>query len=264
MANKNSDIGPGITKLIAHTLPLSQIAEQFRTLRTNINFLSQEQEIRSIVITSSQMAEGKSTSAANLSIVFAQDNKKVLLIDGDLRKPVLHQIFKLNNATGLSTVLEQEDNVKNAIQNTAIHGLDLLTAGPPPPNPAELLGSKHMDKLMKELLGNYDLLIIDSPPVLSVADSQILANKCEGTLLVINAGATKKETAIQAKEVISSSNGKLMGAVLNNFSHQRNNGLYPYGKAAIQENERNVTTSSFDAKRSFLEKMKINKFGRSL
>lgn len=264
MMDKNSESGQGITQLIAHTLPLSQVAEQFRTLRTNINFLSPQQEIRSIVITSAQMEEGKSTSAVNLSIVFAQDHKKVLLIDGDLRKPVLHQVFKLNNDSGLSAVLGQGDNLKDAIKKTVIQGLDLLTAGPLPHNPAELLGSKLMVRLMDELLADYDLLIIDSPPLLSVADSQILANKCEGTLLVINAGATKIDSAIQAKEAIASSNGRLLGAVLNNFANQKSNEGYPYGKTEAREAEAQAATNGFNPKRSFLEKMKTNKFGRSL
>ncbi|MDN7244586.1 CpsD/CapB family tyrosine-protein kinase [Planococcus shenhongbingii] len=215
-------------KMIAYTQPESQVAEQFRKLRTNINFLLPENELRSIAVTSASSSEGKTTAAANLSIVYTQAGKRVLLIDGDLRQPALHQTFNLSNASGISTVLAKEDDLKNAIKPTAIERLDVLTSGPAVAMSAEFLGSETMNQLMEHLLTIYDLLVFDSPPVLLVADGQILTNKCQGTLLVINTGHTEKQLAIQAKETIESSGGKLLGAILNNFKASKKGPGNPY------------------------------------
>lgn len=214
--------------MIACTQPDSQVAEQFRTLRTNLDFLLPESELRSIAVTSAAASEGKTTAAANLSIVYSQAGKKVLLIDGDLRLPSLHHIFNLSNASGISSVIAMDDAVENAIKPTSVAGLDVMTSGPAVAMPAEFLASEAMDRLMEHLLTVYDLLVVDSPPVLLVADGQILANKCQGTLLVINTGHTEKQLAIQAKETIESSGGWLLGAVLNNFTESKKGPENPY------------------------------------
>ncbi|WKA57744.1 CpsD/CapB family tyrosine-protein kinase [Planococcus shenhongbingii] len=204
-------------KLITSINPKSLVSEQYRTLRTNINFSSPDRDIRSIVVTSAAHSEGKSTTAANLAIVYAQEGKKVLLIDGDLRKPTMHYIFSIKNTVGLSSVLVRQNTLENVISTTEIENLDLITSGPLPPNPVELLGSKSLEALLKKLEESYDVLIIDTPPILAVADGQVLANRCEGAILVINSGETVKEDAIKAKELIMASNSRLIGAVLNNF-----------------------------------------------
>lgn len=216
-------------KLIAFTNPRSRVSEQFRTLRTNIHFTSPDGDIRSLVITSASHSEGKSTAASNLAIVFAQEGKRVLFIDADMRKPTMHHTFKLNNSRGLSNVLARQIALKVAIQPAEIENLDLLPCGPIPPNPAELLSSQNMDLLFEQALDVYDLLIFDTPPVLSVTDSVILANKCEGTILVINSGKTEKEHAIKAKEAITASTKtRLLGAIINNVKVQKDTAYAQY------------------------------------
>lgn len=204
--------------LIAYTTPRSFVTEQYRTLRTNINFSSIDHDIRSIVVTSAAPAEGKSTTAANLAIVYAQEGKTVLLIDGDMRRPTMHHTFRVKNVHGLSSVLTSRAAIQDVVRATPIKGLNLLTCGPIPPNPAELFASKSMGKLIEHLKELYDLVIFDSPPLLSVTDGQILMNKCEGVVLVLKSGTTEKQEAMKAKEVIKLSNSKLLGVVLNNYS----------------------------------------------
>lgn len=201
------------------TLSESQsfISEQFRTIRTNINFSLPDHGSRAILITSSIPGEGKSTNAANLAVVFAQEGKKVLLIDADMRKPTLHLTFNLQNTIGLSNILVGKHYIYNGIQETPIVGLFTLTSGPIPPNPAELLSSKNMDLLLEFARENYNIIIIDAPPLLSVTDGQILGNKCDGTLLIINSGVTDRSNVLKAKNVLISSHAKILGVVLNNY-----------------------------------------------
>jgi protein-tyrosine kinase len=216
--------------IITHLEPRDPISEQYRTIRTNIQFSSVDETIQSILVTSSAPSEGKSTTVANLAIVFAQAGKKVLLIDGDLRKPTVHYTFRLHNNIGLTNVLTKQSTLDNAANKTEIENLYVLTSGPIPPNPAELLGSKAMDELLENAEQEFDIVIFDTPPVLAVTDAQILANKCNGTILVVNSGKTEIEPAMKAKELLLNSKGKLLGVVLNQKKAKDSQYYYYYGR----------------------------------
>lgn len=201
--------------LIAHNNPKSYITEQFRLIRNNIHFSSVDKEIKLIVVTSPDPSDGKSTTAANLAIVLAQQGKQVLLIDADLRKPSIHYIFRVSNIDGLTSVITKEASLEMAISRTQIPDLDILTSGPLPPNPSELLNTKMMELVMEEIKLRYDYVIFDTPPVLSVTDSQILANKSDGVVMVVASGKTDRVRAMKAKELLQQANSQLLGVVLN-------------------------------------------------
>ncbi|MGB2991136.1 MAG: CpsD/CapB family tyrosine-protein kinase [Paenisporosarcina sp.] len=194
----------------------SPISEQYRTLRTNIQYASVDKELKSIIVTSPNPGEGKSTTISNLAIVFAQQGKKVLLVDADLRKPTIHYTFNINNSKGLTNLLMKQTTLKNVIQQTPVLDLFILPSGTIPPYPAELLESEAMSQLMDRLKVDFDLVLFDTPPILAVADAQILANKCDGSILVVKSGSTEKERAIRAKDILLNSRSKLLGVVLNN------------------------------------------------
>jgi protein-tyrosine kinase len=215
--------------LITHHEPRSPISEQYRTIRTNIQFSSIDETIRSLMVTSAGPGDGKSTTVANLAIVFAQQGKRVLLIDADLRKPTVHYTFQLNNHLGLTNVLTKQVELGNAVNQVDIENLYLLMSGPIPPNPAELLGSKSMEDLLEEAYQHFDLILFDTPPVLAVTDAQILANKCSGTILVVNSGKTEIDGAAKAKELLLSAKGKLLGVVLNQKKAKDSQYYYYYG-----------------------------------
>lgn len=204
------------TQLITIENSKSPISEQYRTLRTNIQYSSVDKVLKSIIITSPNPGEGKSTTIANLAIVFAQQGKKVLLIDADLRKPTIHYTFNINNTRGLTNLLMKKASLGDVIQHTPVLNLFLLPSGTIPPYPAELLQSEMMSQLMDRLKASFDLILFDTPPILAVADAQILANKCDGSILVVKSGSTEKEGAIRAKDILMSSSSKLLGVVLNN------------------------------------------------
>ncbi|WP_285842040.1 CpsD/CapB family tyrosine-protein kinase [Ureibacillus chungkukjangi] len=195
----------------------SLISEQFRTIRANINFSMPGEELKTILITSPSPGEGKSTNAANIAVVFAQEGKRVLLVDADLRKPTLHYTFNLKNLTGLTHILVGKYFLFNVIQESPIAGLHLLPSGPIPPNPSELLASSNMDNFLEEVKKKYDLIIFDAPPIISVSDSQILGNKCDGTLLVVNSGISEKKDFLKSEEILVASKARIIGAVLNNY-----------------------------------------------
>ncbi|MEK4385206.1 CpsD/CapB family tyrosine-protein kinase [Solibacillus sp. FSL W7-1464] len=215
-------------KLITASNPKSIVSEQFKTIRTNINFSMPDKDIQTIVLTSSTPGEGKSTNSSNIAVVYAQAGKKVLLVDSDMRKPTAHHTFGIKNVNGLSTVLIRQHTIEEVVNKTDIEGLSLITSGPIPPNPAELLASKTMDQFIETAKETYDLIIFDAPPVLSVTDAQILSNKCEGTLLIINSGVAEKENVIKAKEMLLVSKANIIGAVLNNYKIDKDHYYYQY------------------------------------
>jgi capsular exopolysaccharide synthesis family protein len=216
-------------KLITSVDPKSPISEQYRSIRTNIQFSAVDRTVKSILVTSAGPGEGKSTSAANIAVVFAQQEKRVLLVDADMRKPTVHYTFQLSNHSGLTSVLTRKNSLEEAVKNTDIPHLSVLTSGPIPPNPAELLGSRAMEQLMNEVKGDFDIVIFDTPPTLAVADSQILANLCDGILLVLFSGKTGTEESVKAKELLLTAKGKILGAVLNHKKIKKSESYYYYG-----------------------------------
>lgn len=213
--------------LITQLNPRSPISEQYRSIRTNIQYASIDKDIRSILITSAGPGAGKSITAANLAVVYAQQEKNILLIDADLRKPTVHYTFRLDNLRGLSTVLINEHTLEEAVQKTSIPHLDVLTCGPIPPNPAELLASSRMERLMEETKANYDFIIVDTPPALIVTDAQVLANVVDGSIIVVRSGVAEKEDIEQAYEVIRHGKSRLLGSVLNDVP-KREDAYYQY------------------------------------
>lgn len=204
------------TNLITQWSTKSLNAEQFRTIRTNIQFTSVGREIHSLVVTSSEAGEGKSTISANIAVVFAQQGKKVLFVDADLRKPTIHYTYDVPNVIGLTNVLTQSIEVNDAILKTNIDNLFVLTSGPIAPNPAELLGSPFMMTFIQDCKRDFDIVIFDTPPLLTVTDAQILANMCDGSVLVVSSSRSNIDKTLKAKEILQSSASTLLGAVLNN------------------------------------------------
>ncbi|MED3946205.1 CpsD/CapB family tyrosine-protein kinase [Priestia aryabhattai] len=229
-AQKNDKMLTLKRRLLAHNSPKDPVAEQYRTIRTNIQFSNVDQDIKTIVLTSSGAEEGKSTTSANLATVYAQQGLKVLLIDADLRKPTGHYTFRLENHIGLTNVLTRQSTLAQAVQESEIPHLSVLTSGPIPPNPSELLASAQMTELLKEMKEQFDMIIFDTPPILAVADAQILANQVDGTILVVSSGKTEKDAALKSKELLSNAKGKLLGVVLNNRKVEDGNYYYYYGQ----------------------------------
>lgn len=182
-----------------------------------------------MMVTSSGPAEGKSTTIANLAIVFAQLGKKVLLVDGDLRKPTVHHTFGVNNLFGFTSVLTKQRTLEKAVIETEEKDLYILTSGPIPPNPAELLSSKAMEQFIEEAKEEFDYILFDTPPLLAVADPQILANQCDGSILVVYSEKTEMDKAKKSKELLENAQSKLLGVVLNHKEIQKNDYYYYYG-----------------------------------
>ncbi|SFQ98715.1 CpsD/CapB family tyrosine-protein kinase [Desulfoscipio geothermicus] len=222
-------------KLVAWHDPKSPIAETYRILRTNIQFMSIDSKIKSVLITSSSPNEGKSLTTSNLAISMAQNNNKVIIIDGDLRKPVLHDLFDVSSGPGVTDVLLGQVEITSALQETVVENLRVLTSGQLPPNPAEMVGSARMKQLIREAENIADVVLIDSPPLLPVTDGALLAAGVGGVIIVITRGLTKKNQAIKAKEIINSSQARLLGMVFNKSGTERK-GYYYYYYSGKQNN----------------------------
>lgn len=215
-------------KLIAKSNPKSPVVEQYKTIRTNIQFASIDRELHSIMVTSTGPGEGKSTTAGNLAVVFAQQGKKVLLVDTDLRKPTVHKTFGIPNTEGLSNVLTKRIDLAEAIIATDEANLFILPSGPIPPNPAELLMSKAMRSFQNQIQQLFELVIFDTPPLLAVTDAQVMAHQCDGTILVVSSENTKKEQAEKAVELLKIANANVLGVVLNNAKVSKSHNHYYY------------------------------------
>jgi len=208
----------GREALVALVDPTSPAAEAYRQLRTNIQFSSLDRPLRTLLVTSSGPDEGKSTTLANLAVTMANTGTKVLLVDCDLRRPSLHEIFCVGNEQGLTTMILGSTSDLPAAES-GVPNLRVLPSGPLPPNPSELLASQRMAEVLELLKGQADVILFDSPPVVAVTDAAVLAQRVDGVLLVLRAGKTRREMAQRAKAVLEKVNANLLGVVLNNVKY---------------------------------------------
>ena len=214
-----------LPKLVALQDPRSPAAEAYRTLRTNLQFSSLDRPLRTILATSTAPNEGKSTTIANLAVTMAQAEQRVLLVDCDLRRPTLHTIFNLPNDVGLTSMMLQDDE-RLPVQATAVPGLTLLSSGPLPPRPADILGSRRMEQVIAMLKEQADIVLFDTPPVNAVTDAAVLATKVDGVLLVFRSGATRRDHARDARKLLEKVNAHIVGVVLTDVRQERNQYSY--------------------------------------
>jgi capsular exopolysaccharide synthesis family protein len=216
---------------ITHYDSRSPVAEAYRAIRTNLQFSGAGKTLKTIVFTSAIPNEGKSTTVANLAITIGQDDKKILLIDCDMHKPVIHRRFSLLNR-GLSNCFAEDLPLKEVIQADVFPNLDIVTSGPIPPNPAELLGSKKMKALLQEAAEMYDYVFLDMPPVLAVTDavlmSSLMSSQTDGTILVLGSGDISPDEGKQAKELLEKVHANILGVILNKVPQHHKSGYYYY------------------------------------
>ena len=208
--------------------PKSIDAEAYRSLRSNIEYSSFDDEYRVIVVTSSVPGEGKSTTSGNLAIALAQSGNSVLLVDCDMRKPSIHKKFKISNAAGTAELLLRK-RLFEEVANKHNENLTIITAGKIPPNPSEMLASRAMTAFIKEMKEEFKYIILDTPPLQAVTDAQVLSTKADGILLVVKAGSTKKDAVLNSVDLIEKVHGKVIGIVLNGVLNKKNN-YYYYGE----------------------------------
>lgn len=227
LSKKNHNHVP--TGLITLADPTSRVSEQFKTLRTNVQFAMVDKKLKSIVVASAAPNAGKTTIAANLAITFAMQGLNVLLVDCDLRRPSLHKIFHVQSSNGLTSLLSAPSlTIEDCIVKTEETGLSLLTAGAIPPNPAELLGSNRMREVEEEMKQKYDLVIFDTPPLLGFTDGQVMAGRADGTIFVVHYGVATKEGMLQSNEILKKVNANVLGAVYNQVPIDEQDNSYYY------------------------------------
>lgn len=212
---------------ITHYDSRSPVSEAYRAIRTNLQFAGAGKQLKTLVFTSAVPGEGKSTTVANLAIAMGQDDKHILLIDCDMRKPVVHRRFGLLNR-GLSNCFAEDLPLKEVIQADVFPNLDVVTSGPVPPNPAELLGSKKMKALLQEATEVYDYVFLDMPPVLAVTDAALMSSQVDGTVLVLGSGDIGPDEGKQAKELLEKVHANILGVILNKVPQHHKSGYYYY------------------------------------
>ena len=215
--------------IISYNDPKSVISEQYRAIRTNIEYSNVDQNTKTILVTSSDKNEGKTTTVSNLAVSFANLNKKVLLIDCDLRNASIHKMFKLNNIYGLTDILAKDRAVDKCIQKTELENLYVLTAGAIPPNPAEILSSEKMKNLIEDLKNIYDYIFIDTPPIGLVTDAGVLSSFIDGVVLVVKSESIEKKYLEETKKKLDAVDARILGAILNSYkSEQKDYDYYSY------------------------------------
>jgi len=216
-------------RLITYEDPKSPISESYRSLRTNITYASANSKIKSLLISSPQPGEGKSTTTANLAIAFAQLRKRTLLIDADLRKPVMHNVFGLERGPGLAEYLLGEiEDIDKIIRSVKVDNLFLISAGGLPPNPSELLGSDRMNALVDKLEQEWDMVLFDSPPLVAVTDATMMSGEIDAIAMVVKAGQTDRAAVDRAIDIVTNVNAPLIGVILNGASPETLSGKYSY------------------------------------
>ena len=216
-------------RLITYEDPKSPISESYRALRTNITYASADNKIKSVLVSSPQPGEGKSTIVANLAIAFAQLRKRTLLVDADLRKPVQHNVFGVPRGPGLSEFLVGEvEDFNSVIHPTKVENLFIVTAGGLPPNPSELLGSDRMCELVALLESKYDMILFDSPPIVAVTDSSMISSEIDALVMVVKAGQTDLAAVDRCLDTIKNVRSPLIGAILNGANPETLAGKYSY------------------------------------
>jgi len=206
----------------------SPVAEQFRNLRINIEFSSLDYGIKSIVVTSSIYGEGKSTIISNLAVSMVSSGKRVIIVDCDIRRPTIHKVFLRSNSKGLTSILVKNKKIDGNVISTKIPNLYVLPSGPTIPNPSEVLGSKNMKELLIQLSNDYDMVLIDTPPLSYLSDAQILSALAQGTIIVTAYGKLDKNELISAKEKIENVGGKILGVVINKIPNINNSNHSDY------------------------------------
>lgn len=220
---------PHELSLITKTNPKSPISEAYRILRTNVQFSGIDKDLKVIVITSSNAGEGKTTTAANMAVTFAQSGKKVLIIDADLRKPTMHKVFKLTSRQGLTSIISRHtDEDFDYVNRNVFPNLDILTCGIIPPNPSELLSSESMRNYLKKAREEYDNIFIDTSPIGNITDGVLLSSMADAVIIVARAGKVSKEAIKRTRESLDKVGANIIGVVLNSLSRHSNNKYYYY------------------------------------
>lgn len=222
---KNREI---MSPLIAFNDPRSVTSEKFRGIRTNIMFSTADNDVKTVVFTSEKPAAGKSTISANVATTYAQAGYKTLLIDGDMRKPTQQYFFSKSNIDGLSNLIIGKSYLAKAINKTEVENLDILTSGPIPPNPSELIGSRQMIELLKELKDIYDFIIIDTPPVNTVTDAQLYAKIAKYVVYIVDSKNNDRNSVKKGQELIEKTGAKILGVVLNKTVEDKGSSYYSY------------------------------------
>ncbi len=213
--------------LVTITDPRSPASEAYRTLRTNLSFYSLDKPLRTLVVTSPAAGEGKSTTIANLAVTMAQSGRRTILVDTDLRRPTLHELFGAQMSPGLTDAIMAEAG-DLPLRKTEVENLWLLSSGSKPPNPADMLGAARMEQIIAQLAEQADIVLFDAPPVMAAADAAILGARVDGVLLVIQAGKTRRDQAERARETLEKSRAHVVGAALTNAPKDSSMGGY-YG-----------------------------------
>lgn len=229
-----------LSRLITRRDPKSPISEAYRTIRTNIEFSNLDREIKTIVVTSSKQNEGKSTVIANLAVSFAgMEDKKVLIIEGDLRNPTVHRMFNLSNSHGITEILTGKKSFQECVYKTEVQGLEVITCGKIPPNPSEMLASKKMKAFIESLKDYYDYIFIDAPPIGIITDAGIVSTYTDGAMLIVGSKEVDIEMVKIAKSRLEKVNANILGLVLNKF--EQSNGSYSYYNYYYEENSNHET-----------------------